>query len=287
MLRPLLDCLSRQTVRAKAVCIVGSRPDDIGNVTEAEFRDLKLSILYAERAGLCLQRNRGIQFIRNEVAACEPNGRFAILFFDDDFRPERRWIDLAIERLKYNDIVGLTGEVINDDGIVESQVVELLATYRRGAVKEFAIRSCFGCNMIFMDYCFRNLSFDAALPEYGWLEDLHFSRQCIRTFGSLIHFSSCYGVHLGNMNSGRNRGIKMGYSQIANPIYMYTRGTLSVSEMLYFVGRALGSNVLRSLRVNTPYDYRGRCRGNVIAFWDMLRGRMSPMRIRDLSVGHG
>ena len=66
------------------------------------------------------------------------------------------------------------------------------------------------------------LRFDENLPLYGWLEDIDFARS-IAPYGRVVKSMLLRGVHLG-VKRGRTSGVKLGYSQIANPLYMLEKG---------------------------------------------------------------
>ena len=69
------------------------------------------------------------------------------------------------------------------------------------------------------------LRFDDNLPLYGWLEDIDFARS-IAPYGRVVKSMLLRGVHLG-VKRGRTSGVKLGYSQIANPLYMLRKGTFA------------------------------------------------------------
>ena len=77
-------------------------------------------------------------------------------------------------------------------------------------------------------------------------------------------------------------GVRFGYSQIANPLYLLRKGTMTVRTSLRFVSRNLLSNTLRSVSGRREVDYAGRLRGNAVAIFDVLRGRSHPMRVVDV-----
>jgi hypothetical protein len=89
------------------------------------------------------------------------------------------------------------------------------------------------------------------------------------------------GVHLG-VKSGRISGLRFGYSQIANPLYLHRKGTLALSRAVRQMTRNVLSNAARALRPEPWCDRRGRLRGNALAARDWLRGRLDPRRILDL-----
>ena len=68
------------------------------------------------------------------------------------------------------------------------------------------------------------LRFDERLPLYGWQEDIDFTSQ-LRASGRVVGLNTLNGVHLAT-KSGRISGMKFGYSQIANPVYLVRKGTM-------------------------------------------------------------
>src|SRR6202040_3955084 len=85
----------------------------------------------------------------------------------------------------------------------------------------------YGCNMAFRlkPIVSHNVVFDDNLPLYGWQEDIDFSRRVL-PYGRIVRSKSLRGVHLG-IKLGRTSGVRFGYSQIANPIYLTRKGTMS------------------------------------------------------------
>jgi hypothetical protein len=107
-----------------------------------------------------------------------------------------------------------------------------------------------------------------------------FSAQVARQ-GRVIESDSLKGVHLGNKGA-RASGVRLGYSQIANPIYLIRKGTMSWSYALWLMARNMAANALRLFRPEPWVDRRGRLKGNALALFDMILGRSSPRRILDL-----
>ena len=140
----------------------------------------------------------------------------------------------------------------------------------------------YGCNMVVRLAPVRahGIAFDEALPLYAWQEDIDFSRQ-LAPFGEIVQTEALTGVHLG-AKGGRTSGVRFGYSQIANPVYLMRKGTMSV----LFGARTMSKNLLANL-AHLPWpephvDRLGRCKGNLIAFADMVRGRLHPTRILEI-----
>jgi hypothetical protein len=86
-----------------------------------------------------------------------------------------------------------------------------------------------------------------------------------------------WGVHLGH-KAGRGRGVTLGYSQIANAVYLANKGTVPTSHLLSGAVRNFLSNVVKSVRPEAYVDRRGRLVGNIIALSDVARGSFTPER---------
>jgi GT2 family glycosyltransferase len=121
-----------------------------------------------------------------------------------------------------------------------------------------------------------DVAFDEALPLYGWLEDVDFSRRLGR-YGRIVRSEAARGVHLG-VKSGRQSGVRLGYSQIANPLYLVRKGSLDRSRAFQQMGHNIAMNLVFSLRPEPYIDRWGRLRGNIKAIKDLLRGRLHPER---------
>jgi hypothetical protein len=122
--------------------------------------------------------------------------------------------------------------------------------------------------------------FDTRLPLYGWLEDLDFSRR-MAAFGRIVEAPALRGVHLAT-KVGRTSGRRLGYSQIANPVYLTRKGTMSWPRAARIMTGNILANSAKSLRPEPWIDRKGRLQGNLLAFRDIVTGRCAPERILDL-----
>lgn len=283
----LCDYLARQTVRVARVVIVGSEPSDVAGLGDLD--SLKVVVRVADRAGASLQRNVALTTLFD--APMPPHDDDLIAFFDDDYRPADDWVEGAVRVMQRSpDVVGLTGHVLGDgvcsDALTEGQAGDLL-TGRRPPEAHWAsgkderpITALYGCNMAIRARALRRERFDENLPLYSWQEDMDLAGRIV-ALGRIIYTPECRGVHLGS-KSGRTSGVRFGYSQVANPIYLWRKGSVGLPRALRFAGRALLGNSVRSLREHRLFDYRGRFSGNLIAVADLVRGRMDPRRILEL-----
>jgi hypothetical protein len=82
--------------------------------------------------------------------------------------------------------------------------------------------------------------------------------------------------------NGRVSGQRLGYSQIANPLYMLRKGTMTLVKVADHILCNMASNFGRAAWPEPFVDRRGRVRGNLLAIWDVLRGRLEPERAEAL-----
>jgi GT2 family glycosyltransferase len=143
--------------------------------------------------------------------------------------------------------------------------------------------SGYGCNMAVRLAPMREhgVHFDERLPLYGWQEDVDLSRR-LAVFGSVVQIEAASGVHLG-VKLGRGSGVRLGYSQVANPLYLSgKRRGYPFRRALSHIARNMAMNVLRSTWPEPYVDRRGRLLGNVLALRDLVVGRMIPERVLEL-----
>lgn len=230
--------------------------------------------------GLARQRNAILEATRDFDV---------IVFFDDDFVAREDYLaNVEAAMRAHPDVVMTTGRLL-DDGILgpglsfadaDRLLKEHGAEPSRGAPVE-EVYNGYGCNMSMRlaPIAAHRLAFDERLPLYGWLEDVDFSRQLAR-HGRIVSIDA-RGVHLG-VKQGRQPGLKLGYSQVANPLYLIGKGTMSPGRALTLMGRNLLANAVRSLKAEPWVDRRGRLSGNLRAVADLLTGRLDPNRVARL-----
>jgi hypothetical protein len=268
--------LTRQTRPPDRILVVAVTAADIAEMPQAT---IPVETYLASR-GLCCQRNHALEILAGEIDL--------VLFFDDDFLAADDYLENA-ERLflEYPEIVGATGRMIadhvNGPGITFEEAEAILAADDYKPDRNKAIRpkrGLYGCNMVYRSSAIRELRFDENLPLYGWQEDVDFSYR-LRNRGRRVSCAAMSGVHMGK-KVGRNSGRRLGYSQIANPIYLLRKGSIPRDLARWLIRNNLVSNVSRSIRPEPYIDRRGRLFGNLLAIRDYLTGRLDPRRILDM-----
>lgn len=229
--------------------------------------------------GLAAQRNAGLDALEDvDVVA----------FFDDDAVLRSDYLAEAVGFLqRHPDVVGLTGRVLLD-GAVKGEVPrdrasEAIAS-SAGEVRTgtwTSTRELYGCNFVVRVDLAPHLRFDDRLPLYSWLEDHDFARR-LMPFGPLAKVDDCVIVHRAAGSGGRQSHVRLGYSQVMNPIYLTRKGSFPLWLTAQQIFRPVAKNVMLSLLGTQRSIRRQRLRGNVTAARDAVRGRITPERIVDL-----
>jgi GT2 family glycosyltransferase len=270
----LVERLALQTRPADGVIVVGAAPADIAGIAGAIPG---LEVIVAEK-GLCRQRNAALDRLRGQ---CD-----VAVFFDDDFLPAHDYLR-SLERLlrARPGVVGVTGRLVADGA--HAQPIDFAEAAHR--LDELAERppptyrecsSLYGCNMAFRLEVAGEQRFDENLPLYGWWEDVDFTHR-LSWSGKLVCTSQVTGIHLG-ARSGKTSGKRLGYSQIANIVYLSRKGTLRRWTGEEQLVRNLMANAIKSLWPEPDIDRRGRLAGNLLAIGDLIKGRIDPRRIETL-----
>jgi hypothetical protein len=288
----LLDSLERQTRPPRRTIIIGTSDADIEGLDRHPLALAgAVDLLKSDRAGLTIQRNLGLDFLfSGHPIADDPETM--VVFYDDDYRPADDWLEQCSAAFDSPDCIAVTGQILADGVIGPSITEEDARRYIAGEIpkqphwagspNEMDTASLYGCNMAFRAAALSRYRFDEALPLYGWLEDRDMTGM-VKAMGRAIYSPLPRGVHLG-VKAGRVSGVRFGYSQIANPIYMRGKRTIDVATMWTFLLRALAANLIRTVTRDGRADYYGRLRGNAHAIWDLVRGRCAPQRIVDLTA---
>jgi len=275
ILAEVLRELDAQTRAPDAIIICHVDASDVAELP-ARFPGLRF---ITARPGLPIQRNAVMD------AAPEAD---AILFLDDDFLAAPAWLaTLEAVLHAHPDCAVATGTVIADGakgpGISVEEGRAILAADPGGDALAVASHfNGYGCNMAVRMAPVRahGLRFDEALPAYAWYEDIDFTRRLL-PYGSILRLAGARGVHLGS-KSARQPGLRLGYSQVVNSIYLARKGSYPWSHALRSVARHIAMNLARSAFPEPWADRWGRFRGNMIGLWEVVTGRAHPGRISRL-----
>lgn len=279
ILKALIEELGRQSLKPSRIVVCYRKASDIDGVDASIVPGIDLVLLQGER-GLPAQRNVILDHVDADADV--------VLFLDDDFFPHPDYIRNMLEVFQSDSTVaGITGKVLDDGAVGPGLTVHYaLERIKRehpvspGSVVD--VFNTYGCNMAFRMDVVRHIGarFDERLPLYAWYEDIDFSRRLL-PYGRIVRADAAQGVHLGS-KSGKTSGVRLGYSQIANPFYLAFKGSYQWKRAFKSAGRHTLINGAKSFRPEAWVDRKGRMKGNWIAWRDVLRGQLKPERILDL-----
>ncbi len=268
--------LRDQTVPPARIFVCYTKPADIDGVRQ-------------EHDIVFILSPPGLPRQRNAILAAASGAFDVMLFLDDDFLVDRRYVETVMAIFSADpDIAVATGLPYADDikgpGLTVAEARRVIANAGEPMLdlRLVAAPHGYGCNMAIRINmaAAHDVWFDENLPLYAWSEDVDFSHRLGR-HGKIVKLQGARGVHLG-VKSGRGSGRRLGYSQIANPLYLRGKGSYSWRRAAGSVGRNLAANLARAVWSEPYIDRRGRLLGNALAFGDLLRGRLSPGRVLEL-----
>lgn len=275
LLSHVLEHLDNQTRTPDEVIV--SAPD-VTHVDPFKPKHFAISYVFGKQ-GLCAQRNQAIE---KALGRCD-----IITFFDDDFLPAddylRRLEEAFLGHLDWAVIMGVA--VADGARNAGYKFDEGLALLRNAERRERPHRisdhiGAYGCNMSVRATQIGDLRCDERLVLYGWQEDIDFTSQ-LKRFGRVIGLNTLIGVHLG-AKTGRDCGVRLGYSQVANPVYLVRKGTVPAKFAWEIIWRNIAANMIKSFRPEPYADRRGRLKGNLLAAVHLIRGRIEPEYILKL-----
>ncbi|MFQ3623935.1 MAG: glycosyltransferase, partial [Acetobacteraceae bacterium] len=228
--------LARQTRAPDAVLVCHVGPEDVGDLP-AKRPDITF---LTAAAGLPRQRN----------AILDATDADILLFLDDDFLAAPAYLAvLEAVMVAHPDCVVATGTVIADGakgpGITVEAGRAILAadTVPADVLSVVPHFNGYGCNMAVRMRVVRErgIRVDEALPLYAWYEDIDFTRALGR-HGTILRLAGARGVHLG-VKQARTPGLRLGYSQVANPVYLARKGTFPWSHAIPSAARHTWRNI--------------------------------------------
>ena len=266
-----------QSTPAAVVIVSAATPADVEGLAQAYPQ---IEIVFGPK-GSSHQRNTAMRALKDR---CD-----AVAFFDDDLLPSRFFVERTAAFLQANPAVaGFSGVLVADGisrgGVSMEEAIALVEAADRALPPLDSpietINNMYGCNMVARMPAALEVGFDERLPLYAWQEDRDFSVR-LRPHGRIVSTPALTGVHLGT-RSGRSPGVRLGYSQIANPYYLARKGTFAPHDALQLAGRNLAANLAKALFPEPWIDRKGRLKGNMMALRDMATGRIAPERVLDL-----
>lgn len=283
VLAGVVAALAEQTRRPDRVIVCATGAADIQGLptsVSGHVGAIPVEVLFSA-AGLPKQRNA----ILDAAAASD-----LLVFLDDDFLMGPGYLATLEEVMaRRPELAGATGDLYHDEvkgpglSLAEArQIIDAAVDVPARGDEVELVPHLYGCNMALRQEVVQRaaLRFDERLPLYAWSEDVDFAHR-LRRHGVLGKLRGARGVHLG-VKSGRTSGYRLGYSQVANPIYLFGKGSYSAGRAGRSVLRNLMANAARAAWPEPWIDRRGRLRGNIRALVELCAGRLAPERVLDL-----
>lgn len=248
-----------------------------------ESQALPNCTLLTQAKGLCAQLNQALEHCADEGI---------VLVCDDDVELAPTFLEILDQIFLINpDVVGAGGAILYDSAVTcrpisREEAIKLVAdsALRKNAKGRFEAGAhgdadvLYGCNMVFRAAPLKRERFDDNLPLYSLYFEADICRRMAK-HGRVVNCPEAKVVHLASVGK-RMSGVKMGYSQIANPYYLWKmKRTVTTTELLRLIPQALLANAVKSLKTSDSVDRRGRLKGNLKAIKDLISGSSYPGRI--------
>jgi len=275
-LADVMAALARQTVTPDRIILSVTKEEDLPPAQSRQGAEVIIG-----PKGSCHQRNSGIEAVIGNVDY--------IAFFDDDYLPSKFACERMVDFLEtHADLAGINGHLIadgiNGPGISREEAEAMIAEFDARPAPEpkigQAVDGLYGCNMAYRASMVQDARFDENLPLYAWQEDIDFAAQLLPR-GRLVQSNAFAGVHRG-VKGGRTSGVRLGYSQVANPLYLMKKGTMRKGFGWKLMLRNIASNHVKAFRPEPWVDRWGRVKGNWLAFRHALTGKLRPDHILKL-----
>jgi GT2 family glycosyltransferase len=274
MLHDSVLCLVEQTVPCRIVISVPTKEHLSPKTLALPSVELVLGAV-----GLCAQRNAAMRHIDDTLGT--------IFFFDDDVEIERHYVEEMLRLFEERPGVMLAnGDNVGFGAIPGTLTREIARELIRSQQYNDPARGSsepshggLGCMMCFRASLLRKVQFDERLALYGYLEDLDFSLQCGQ-HGELVTNRRCLMVHI-ETTQGRIGCRRRGYSEVVNPIYIWSKGTGAK------ITRSFAGAVKRTLKNLLRCHTRGgrdQFLGNLTGWRRLAAGKIEPeyiLRIND------
>ncbi len=269
----ILDLLEQQDRPPDEIII--SAPDE-SHAPPVSSRLFDVTYVFGKQ-GLCAQRNQALDkaLPRSSI----------VTFFDDDFLPAKNYLSRVESAFLTNlDWAVIRGEAIYDGakgpGYTFEEGLSLLREIEKQELNSPSTPNvadhigAYGCNMSIRSAMIGDLRFDEKLPLYGWQEDIDFTSQ-MRSHGRVVGLNTLFGVHLAT-KTGKVSGVQFGYSQVANAVYLVKKGTVPANFAYKLMARNVTANIVKTVWPEPYIDRFGRLKGNILAAYHVLIGRVDP-----------
>jgi GT2 family glycosyltransferase len=273
-----VESILKQSVQPALIILSVTCEDDF----IAEIRDLPRVKLVVGPTGKTSQLNRGVKALGSDIDV--------IAIMDDDVELLRDYLKMIRDIFRrYPDLMGLTGQMVVNGGLDRAQARRMAEKEFSSPVEEKAAevfwlkpnQGLYGCCMALRHSLFDHIQYDERLPLYSWMDDADIGMRAQR-YGRCCYYPDAGLIHLG-VNGGRVSGVRFGFCQIMNPVYLASERVFNWPDVIRIhVVKVLLANLLGWLRRDSKVDRAGRLRGNWLALLSWLQGRIEPERILEI-----
>jgi GT2 family glycosyltransferase len=273
MLHESILCATRQTVPCR---IIVSVPGHI-HLAEAT-RALPTITVVIGKLGSTAQRNTALRAIKGTPEA--------IVFLDDDMEVEEHYVEQLVRTFREHPEVALANGTnlahgLYPPGSLDRETARTLIRERLAMnlpVQDVTpAKTAYGCLMAVRGALLGKVGFDERLPLYGFMEDFDFDLQC-RAHGAVVQNPNALGVHI-EVASGRTGEKRRGYSEVVNPIYIWSKKTgARFYRVLLGSIRRTFKNVVRAVKGQG----HERLIGNLLGWANVATLRPKPERILEI-----
>lgn len=233
---------------------------------------------------------RGAAAQRNVALEALPRDTDFVFFFDDDAIPRSDYLSTAVKAFDaYPEVLAITGWPVVDGAPSQREIAvdeaqdALKLSFSTIPVGDMGVvstqhRELYGCNFAVRWPALSDLRFDGRLPLYSWLEDHDYACRTLK-LGPIAKVTGCVVAHRGSASGGRLSHRRFGYSQVANPIYLWQKGSFPFAVAAREVFRPVAKNLaLAALPGSQGQLRRARLDGNLRAALDIVGhlGRARP-----------
>jgi len=275
-----LSSLAVRKAVPHSVIVVGTDKNDLPDVPAN--LPFQLRLLIAPAKGSAIQRNFGIKEL-------PPSIEF-VAFLDDDMEVHDDYCAEVENVFRSSpDAAGFSGCILANGNIDRAAARQLLDSHQVPAgMPGFGFYpkrwpGFYGCAMNIRRRWLDVEQFDERLPLYAVGEDCEIGFRLSR-HGFIGGSARCPVAHLAT-RSGRLSEVGVGYAQIINFLYFANKGVGFPKISTYFE-KLVRLPLVNLFFLSFPFldgknhvDRKGRFRGNLLAIFDVLQGKIEPMNL--------
>lgn len=279
----LISLLGRDSLPA-CIVISGAKEGDLPDIESFES-EVNLILTLSPEKGAATQRNHGLTQLPKDIDF--------VSFLDDDVEMHNSYFAEVRHVFESSpELVAFSGMVMVNGDIEPQQARQRLDAHviPKGMPSFGYLRNkwpgLYGCAMNMRREIIDRVKFDDNLPLYSLGEDIEVGFR-LSQYGAVGGSARCPLVHLAT-KTGRIAEVGVGYAQIVNYLYFvnkdigYPRLRCYFERMMQIPFANLVYTFFPQLDSYRAVDRKGRLRGNMIAFQDLIIGKAHPSRLIDV-----